>query len=387
MGPGLSAALVAALLDAATAGAELGIRAEGQSATLSADGAPDRTRAASAATPTAAGFVEGSGLRLGASYAPRIWTSDVGAGDSPFVNHAVEARLETRHEAPWRALARAAGVRGRTDPLADLTTAAAASAQLPSATSLRYEELRAEGRAEAPLDERTTLGGGAGFGLSRALGEAAGGFPSQRAVTVDAALSRGATERDTVGLSARGTRTTTALVARDARADVGTALATWRRRFSPRIEAWVGGGATVASDDTGGARRVDVLPSGEAGVARAGGDRSAAAQLSVRLTTLVDRFDGAPSRTVDGALVVEWPLAARLALATTGFAGARTDGKATNAGGEVRLAWALRERLALEAGVRGRSQRDRRAAVPSFLEGAVFAGVAWRSGPLGRGEP
>lgn len=384
----LALPVVAGLLHAAAAGGELSARIEGRSTTLSAEDAPARiqSRGSASATPAVSGFVAGAPLRLGVTYAPRIWTSDLGSGEAPYVNHAADARLQLRGETGWHAEASGAAVRGRTDPLADLALATPGNAQLATTSSTRYEELRAAGTADTALGARTTLAAAAGFGTSRTLGAASTALPPQRALSLEVTLGRLATERDTLGLTARAARTVTsgAGAVADARADVATVVGAWRRRLTPRVDGWAGGGVILSSsEELGGTRRRDLLPSAEAGVSRAGDAPDPTVAAVAHLTTAVDRFSGAPHPTVDAALTVAWPAAPRVAVSATAFAGARTDGETSVGGGEGRVTWALRERLALEAGVRARWQHERRPVAPSFLEAAVFAGVAWTTGVLG----
>jgi hypothetical protein len=169
------------------------------------------------------------------------------------------------------------------------------------------------------------------------------------------------------------------VTARDALADVGTALATWRRRMTERTTAWIGGGASFASSDRpdGGPRQLDFSPYAETGFSRAGGEGEVGVLASVRVTPLVDRFTGTPSNALDGLFTLDWPVATRTTLAALGFAGAGLAGHTAVAGAEVRVAFEWKERLVLEGGVRGRWQREDRPVAPSFMEGGVFAAITW----------
>ncbi len=379
--------LVASLVQVASLDAELGLRAEGRSTTLDASGLPRATRASVFAIPSATAIADASRLRLTAAYAPRLWTSDVESRSPVLVNHAVDARLETRHEAPWRAEAAASAIRGMIDPLADPWHAAAAAAepaQIATTGRLRYEELRTGVRGELSLGLRTTVSAGAGWQRSRAIEpESRPLLPTQRRASLDASLTRLATERDTLRLDAGARETVTDAPGGRTDTALGSAVATWRRRLSPNLDAWIGGGATLAlsDDELEGPRTHDVLPRGEAGVARGGEDLALGVEVAARLTTFVDRFTGEVSPMAHLVSALRWRAGERVSFALTASGGARTDGDTVLAGADARVAWALRERLSLELGVTGRWQRERqredRPGVPSFAEATAFAGVAW----------
>lgn len=381
MGCAIALPLVAALVQAASLDAELGLRAEGRSTTLDASGLPRATRASMFAIPSVTGLADAWRLRLAATYAPRFWTGDVESHVSPLVNHAVDARLGTHHDATWRAEAAASGIRGMIDPLADPWHAAAAAAgplQVATTGQLRYEELRTGLLVEAALGLRTTISATAGWQVSRAMEpEARSLLPSQRRASLDAALTRLATERDTLRLEASGRQTVTDATGGQTTTTLSSALASWRRRLSPNVEGWLGGGATLAvSDELEEATAYDVLPRGEAGVARAG-DVALGVEIAAHLTTFVDRFTGDVSPMADVMCALRWNAGERIAVAVTTSGGARTDLDTALAVADARMVWTLRERLALEVGVNGRWQHERRPEIPSFVESTAFVGVGY----------
>jgi hypothetical protein len=85
---------------------------------------------------------------------------------------------------------------------------------------------------------------------------------------------------------------------------------------------------------------------------------------------------------VDATASIARRIAQGVSGAGSASGGGRTDGESASTAAEVRVTWALRERLALEAGIRGRWQYERRPEIPSFFEGATFAGVTWNTGRL-----
>jgi hypothetical protein len=195
----LALPILAGLVHAASVDAALGIRAESVTTTVGGFGAPERSRATASVTPSATAVAEGSTLRLRGTYAPRLWTPDLSSGDAPVVDHVAEARLETRAEEPDRAQATVRAVRGWTDPLGDLSRTTAANAQLASDQSYAYEDLRAELRGGLSLGERTAIGAGAAYGLSRAVEpQPSLPLPPQRAIALDGSLTRLVSERDSL---------------------------------------------------------------------------------------------------------------------------------------------------------------------------------------------
>lgn len=385
----LAVPLVASLARMAALDAELGIRAEGRSTTLRATGLPELSRGSYSATPRATLHAEGVGLLLTTAYAPRLWTGDVSERSSPIVDHTLDARLETHHDRPWRANATVTAVRATTDPLAEPWRAVAAAGQPQVATTdpLEYEELRTGAGAEVPLGPRTTAAAGAGWQVSRARASTDPALlPPQRGGSLDGSLTRLATERDTLRLLVRGTYTVTELARLDAapapreetRSESTTASASWRRRVTLHVDAWIGGGATYATfEQEREPRTSDLLPTAEVGIARAGEDLPLRADLTARVTTFVDRFTGRVNPIAEVLCGVGWRAVPRLSLASSASAGAQPNGDTKLARADARAAWTPRDRLAFELGVAGRLQRDRRPELPSFDEAASFAGVAW----------
>ncbi len=392
MGCALALPLVVALAAGATADVALGVRSEGRTSALAPADLPTETRTALSAEPHAAAVLDAWRLRLGATYAARLWTSDVEAQRSPLVNHTVDARIETRQDRAWRAEATASATRGSTDPLADLsrTTAGAAStagaAQLPATQPLRYEALRTGARGDLALDLRTTLAAGGTWSASRGADDDARALlPPQRALALDASVAHRVTERDTVRAAGTAGRTSTDAPEGTRTGAFSTASATWRRRLTPRLDGWLGAGAALTYEDAPPASsRRDLLPVGEAGLARGGEDVRVAVELAARVAPFVDRFTGDVRTMADVRCGVRWRATERLSVAGSASGGARTDGETAVAAADLRLSWALRPRLGLEAGVLARWQHERRPELPSFFEGGVVAAVTYETGPLFR---
>jgi hypothetical protein len=78
--PPLAATVLASLLGAAALDVDVALRAETRSGTVAVPGAPSVTRASASAAPAVTAAAHGRGLRLEASYAPRLWSSDLGPG-------------------------------------------------------------------------------------------------------------------------------------------------------------------------------------------------------------------------------------------------------------------------------------------------------------------
>lgn len=389
MGLAVAPALVAALLRTASLDVDLGLRAESRSSALSQSDRGRVSRTSVSAIPSAAAVGRAGPLLLETRYAPRLWTSDVAEETSPLVSHTLEARLARYGEGTWRAQVAASGFSGETDPLADPWRVAASDApwQLATAEPLRYEELRTAARAEVMLDPRTTVAAGGAFQVSRA---SEAGFrdllPTQRGGSVNVALTRLVTERDTLRVDATGRRALTDLPAGRTRIGASGATATWRRRASPRTEVWLSAGASLLVPDPRSGARREVVPAGEAGLARSGEGSDASLELRARATTYVDRFTGDAASFAEGVCTLRWALGPRLLLSVSASGGGRTDGDAILAGGDTRLAWTLRDHLAIEVGASGRLQEERRAGLPSVRQGAVVVALAWAIQPLSLGR-
>ncbi len=387
----LALPLLTALVSAASADLDLSVRAEGRSSTLAPSGAPRVTRGSALVLPHLGAQVDTERLRLTAAYAPRFWTSDVGASPSPLVDHTLEAGLETRGDGSWRAGANGSATRGRTDPLADLLAVSASGApgapgQLATTTPLAYETVRAGGRGEVRLGPRTTIGAGGSWSASRGADAAAIALlPTQRVLGANASVGYLLSELDTLRLGADATRSVTAVAGGDVTSEFSTASATWRRRLSPTTDGWGGAGASLTSQQSPGApAEIHVLPFGQLGFARAGDESRVGLDATVRLVPTVDRYTGAVRSSLEAAGGVRWPLARAVALSAAATAGARTDGETRLGTWDARVVWSVRDRLSLELGVVGRWQRERRPELPSFVEAGAVAAVTYGIGTRGR---
>lgn len=367
--------VLAALVQLLSIGGELELRTAAERGTLSTSPGGTEARGSFSAIPVAtllAGTRHG-GLEL--RYAPRLWTPELGSGAELLVNHRAEARVRTSPERTWRWSAFAAASRGDTDPLVD-DRAPGDAGQLVTTQVLRYQELRAGTDANVAFGARTTLALAAAWQVSGAdRREDRDVLPIQRQVDAQAALTRLATERDTVELSLRwvGSRTD-----RDpaARAAFASLTAGWRRRTSQHVTLRIAGGATIswAEELDGGIAR-DLVPAGDAGFAWTSNRTSA--DVVARAATLVDRRTGALEPILEGQGVVRRQIGEHLAVTWTASGGARTDGTSAYAAGELRLGWSPGAALALELGGRGRRQRER-GDLPSFTELTAFAGLTLR---------
>lgn len=386
----LALPLVASLARMVALDADLGLRAEGRSTTLRATGLPELNRGSYSALPRATLRAEGMDLLLTTVYAPRLWTSDVSERSSPFVNHTLDARLEMQRYGPWRAAATATAVRATTDPLAEPWSAAviaAGQAQVATTEPLAYEELHTRAAAEGPLGPRSTVAAGAAWSISRARGSTDPALlPPQRASSLDGSLTYLATARDSLRLLVRGVYTVTELPHLDltpapreeTQSASAAASASWRRRLTFHLDAWIGGGATYTTfEDALEPRTSDLLPTAEVGVARAGADLSLDADLTARVTTFVDRFTGKVNPIAEVVCGLGWRPDRRLTFASSAAAGAQPNGDTKLARADARVGWTPHDLVALELGVAGRLQRERRPELPSFDEINSFAGVAW----------
>ena len=381
MGLTLALPAVAALLAAATIDGDVGIGVEGRGTRFTPSGGAATSRAAASTTPHAALVLDGPPLRVTTAYGATLWTSDVGAQPSALVNHALDALVELRPDAPWRVSLGASALRGETDPLAAALTAAATggSSQLASTGPLPYERLRADARAEVQLDVRTTARIASQWNQARVLrGELRALMPPQHGAGLGGELSRRVTERDTLTVAGSGEWTETSTAAGLTTGAFAGMDATWRRYLTPLTEGWLRAGAGIAYTDEPVTRATrDVLPVAGVGLARAAAEGRIGGDLDARLTTLVDRFTGDVRPFVDARCSLRWPFAQRLALAAQASGGRRLDGETVVAAADVRLAWNLGAQVALEGGVVWRLQRERRPDLPSFTEGGVFMGLQY----------
>lgn len=389
MGVSAFGALVSFVL-AATPQADASLRAESRSTRVTVAGASD-VREAATIQPRLDAWLDGDGLRLSGRYQPRIWTSDVATDPAPLLEHSASAALETRGPSRWQGSLTSTATRGKTDPLADALAAATAPAagatgQLASTRPLEYEALSVAGRGAMLLSQRTTLAGGASWGLSRgANAEARQVLPPQRVAVATAAASYLASPRDTLQLGADGSWSVTSAALGALTAAYGTAAATWRRRLTLTLDGWAGAGGSVTSERTAGQPAVlRALPFGQAGFGRAADEAHLGFQVAVRLTPAFDRVDGRVRSTADASATLAWTPRRALALSTTATGAWRTDGDTSFGAWEARATWAARERLTVELGLIARWQRDRRPGIPSFVETGAIAAVSYGAGTAPR---
>ena len=384
MGCALALPVIASVVAAASADAELGLRAEGRTITLAPSGAPADTRGALLAIPRAALRLDAAALRLQASYAPRFWTSDVADRPSPLVTHEGELRLETRHDRPWRAEAAASAARGRTDPLAD-PLAALTQTGVTEATALDpvpFEALRGGLGGSLAFDLRTTLAGSGSAWRTGGIDAADRiRLPLQRGAGAEVSLAHLVSVRDTLRLRANASGTRTAAVGGDVDAASASASAGWRRRLTERLDGWLEAGAALWWEDRGDEPiRRGALPVGEAGLSYRRGD--VGAELAAQVAPYTDRLTGELDPMVRGRTTLRWQRTPRLTLASTASGGTLLDGDTALATWDARARYAMRERLAFEVAVVGRWQREQRNDLPSFMEGGVVVALAWESGAL-----
>jgi hypothetical protein len=389
MGAVLALAPLASLLVAATLEPAFSLRTEGRGTRYVPRDAKATSRAAVSAVPQATLTVDGPPLRLQAGYAATLWTSDVAQQRDPWVlvNHAVDARLELLPDAPWRAVATAGAVRGKTDPLASAPTSGPAepASQLASTGAVPYQALRADLRAERQLDLRTTVTAAGRWSdaqvlrseLDPARTEAAVALmPPQRGAGASLGLSRRITERDTLSAGSAGDWSETRTAAGLTTGVSATADASWRRALTPLVDGWgrLGAGFLYTDEPAPPVRR-DVLPMAGAGLARRAAAGGVGGEASVSLTSAVDRFRGDVRQVVDARLDLSWAPAERITVSGQASGARRVDGDTTLGAATVRVAWAVRPGVALHAGALWRLQREHRPELPSFTEAGVFMGL------------
>lgn len=381
LGCALALPLLASLAAAADAGLQLDLLAESRTSTVQPEGLSLRSRQALVARPRAALRLDAGPLRLGAAYAATIWTSDVEASPEPLVTQEALVRLENRPARTWRARATAAAARGQTDPFADPVQALppADLSQSPALASVRFEALSAGLDGTLPVGRRTTIAGEAGAwrsGGAEAADRAA--LPLQDSAALQLGVTRLLSERNRLRLaaSASGSRTETA--SGDDLSAWATATATWRGRLTRRLDGWAGAGAGVAYEDEPGTdpeRRAS--PVGELGLAWE--HPRGAAELSGRAVPFTDRFTGDVALMFQATGALRWRASPRVSFAATASGGALRNGNSALAALDARWTWAARERVALEAGLVGRWQRERASTAPSFAELGVVLALRWES--------
>lgn len=380
---GSALALVTSLVAAAAAHGDLEIRTESRSTSLSGSGVPAITRESAVVEPHVAGRIDDEGLRATVAYQPRLWTSDVSGSPSPLIDHTVVAGVETRGERTWRAGATATATRGKMDPLSDIlatvTAMSPAAGQLASTSPIAYESLRAGGEGQLQLSPRTTVGASGTFAFSQGADAAARGvLPPQRVGGGGFSASHLLTVVDTLRLGADATASVTSAPGGDMTSAFATASASWRRRLSPTLDGLVGAGGAVTSERaTGAPALVSVLPYAQLGLVRLPQEDRVGIDVAARLGPTVDRFTGEIASTAEGSVGLRWQVARAVVVSTTASAGARIDGETTLGSWDGRTTWTIHDRLALDVGVIGRWQRDRRPGIPSFLESAALVGLSY----------
>lgn len=394
---------IAALIQAASAGADVGIRLEARSTTIttsvpnsatdSSAGMSDviQTRGAYSVTPTVQLRGEALHLQLTGNYLPQLWVSDLEKQRDPLQMHRADLTLRLSTSERWAVSASAYGSRGQTDPLAAFRPGASTS--IPETTGFSVEDLRTSLHAEYGWNERTTLSTNGSWQISRAVVAAhRTNLPTQRSIAADVAGSLGLTERDTVQLALRGQRIQTGGMnllkpganpgemitepGGDTYTGLVGAIAAWDHRFTPAVQTHAGGGLVVAWSH-GLRDPPDLLPSAETGLTWT--RDSLTLDLAARLTTQADRYTGYMRPTLEGTGALQWQISERWSSTISGFAAHRTTGETTIAGGELHLAWALRTMMTVDVGVRARRQHERDPLLPSYTEAAVFTALVFQT--------
>ena len=370
----LAPALLLAIARGATADADVGLRVDTRSSTVQPVGVPETSRVGYSVAPELRAAVTGGGLRLGAVYAPRVWSVDV-SQRAPIVDHSLDARLATFHDAPWNAEVGAGATRGTTDPLTDPLRGTGPS-RVASAEPLAFEAARADARLKTQLDARSELEGGAGVSATQGGDAAARAIiPRQEVLAGDVRASHRLTERDTLGLGVGAGASRTG----DGDAVVGARWASlsvsWRRALTPRLEGTIGLGAGWTQTD--GAREATPwgqFPTAELGLFRAG---TVALDARARLAPYADPVTGEATEMADARFSLRWPVAATIAMEATARGSARTDGETTAGGTELRVSWTVRPRLTVDAGLVATRVHDGRPGMTSYSEAGLVVGAGW----------
>jgi hypothetical protein len=383
--------LAASLLHAAELELAWGARAEARSSSvgteLTSTSGRDWTLARQEAlvAPRAAATASFAALRLGAEYAPRIWSNDLSARPSPLVNHVATATVETARDAdrPVELGASVTGVRGRTDPIDDALRAQATgvnTTQLASPRPMPFEQLRAIARTRVTDGQRDTLEAEASWAVSRATAaEDRERLPVQRELSARLRETHLLTERVTLAVEARAARSVTDAATAQATGDTAAATLTGTWRATLATELWAGAGAAfLRTRSTADTVQREVRPVGTLG-ALTGTGSDLTISASATATTMFDRFTGEAVPIVEGLATLRWSLRPTVALAVTGSGSSRTDGVSTVGTGDLRVIWNLRDRTLLEAGTVARWQRDGRVERPSFAQISAFVSVTYGS--------
>ncbi len=378
----LALPLVASLATAVELDAGLDLRAESRTSTVAPEGLAPHTREALLARPGANAVLDAVPLRATASYAATIWTSDVEERPSPLVTHDALLRLETYHASPWRAGATVSAARGWTDPLADPVQALSQQgpAQSPALAPIEFEAVRGVVDGTFPLDLRTTVGAEASASRSGAVKLVdRTAYPVQEGAAAQLSVVHLLSPRSTLRVAAAASATRTELASGSDESGWATGTARWRARMTRTMDAWAGAGVASARRNVPGAETERWARAiGDIGLAYAFGRGEA--ELSAQTVPFTDRFTGDVVLMFQGAGALRWRESPRLSFAVTGSGGATESGDTALAGLDARAAYALAQRLAVEAAIVGRWQHERAVGAPSFAEIGVVVAVAWQSG-------
>ncbi len=375
---------LASLVTLVSAEAQLDLDAASRTSTVAVEHASPYAREALLARPGAAVRLDEEPLRLTGTYAATIWTSDVEARPSPLVTHDAQITLESHHASPWHAAASASAARGWTDPLADPVNALASPAglsQSPSLAPLEFEALRAGFDASWRLDPRSTVTAAGSASRSAAVHEVDRAvLPPQDGATADVGWGYRLSRRNTLQLAIAGTATRTRSAAGTDDSGWARSSAALRLRLARVVEGWAGAGVLVTRHDAPDLpSRRGATGTGEMGVAYET-DRTRA-QLSAQAIPFTDRYTGDVAVMYQASGALRWRASERVALTADASAGALRSGVTALASLDARGTYAVHETLALEAGIAGRWQHERRVEYPSFRELGVVVGLRWASGP------
>lgn len=386
MGCALALPVLASLAAAATADLQLDFAAQGRATRIAPDEFAAYTREALLARPGATLGLEAVPVRVAARYAATIWTSDVDASGSPLVTQDGQLRVEARHGRPWRASALVSAARGWTDPLADPVLALSTQGPTPSPAlePVEFEALRAALDASVPLDLRTTVAAegsawrsGGAHAADRAV------LPVQDGVATGVAVDHALSLRSALRLAAAASAIRTDLVERQEDSRRLSASARWRVQVTRTLATWAGAGAIAASRDLAdGSTDRWARPTGEIGLAYTavrGG-----AELSAEYAAFTHRVTGEVVLMYQGAGSIWWRESQRLSFRASASGGSTASGDTARAALDARGTYALGERLALEAGVLGRWQREPAEVAPSFAEVGVLLALTWSSATFRR---
>ncbi len=409
--------LAAALLLAAALGAEArletGLRVEARAHRAEPAATPAEERALDlAATPRVGLEARAGAFSLLAGYTPRFAVSDVGPDALTEVLHVGELRLGWRPGATAALALFGTGSAGRTDLVAwDVPGGAGTGSDPTSPTTIattrrvKLENLRAGAELRLAPSRRLELGlAGSWFQGGGADEQSRATNPVVRGVSASGDLRWNVTRRDALGIGLAGEQARVAQLRTDS--VWASALATWRRRLSPRAEASAGAGAVVlesrlpAPASTGRTTERQTEPAAELGlswaaapgVATEGAEpaaepsRGTAGELGARLGASVDRLTGLAVPSLDARALVRWPLGARLTLHAQGAGtltwprAGRTRTGHLSAGADLRLAtWAT-----LDAGAFVTRQWSEVPGVPRVDVWGGLVGLTLTPRPIGR---